>query len=122
MENRELPHNPEKNDKQEKLPAIFNHIVNNIFQVVDAILEKSVSEKFLEKYSIKDFKTMVRENLNRGAIDEKQANELLSRPDFIEEYDDFINKFQKSFLDQKLDENREELTEEMNNILNKIEE
>lgn len=115
MENKETRHNPEK------VPAIFGHIVNNIFQVVDAILEKSVSENFLEKYPIKDFKTMVRENLNRGAIDEKQAIELLSRLDFIEEYDDFINKFQKSFLDQKLDENREDLKKEMNNILNKIE-
>ncbi|MFA5210912.1 MAG: hypothetical protein WC414_00220 [Patescibacteria group bacterium] len=105
----------------EKLPAIFAHIVNNYFSVVSAILENEIPHNFLEKMPLKNFKDSVMDNFDRGVINEEQVKELFSRPDFIEEYDNFINKFQKIISENKLIEKQEELTKEMNNILNKIE-
>lgn len=118
MENIE-PNRELKNS--EKVPAIFGHIVKNYFSVTGAILDKTVEEDFLQRHKLKKFEVAVAENLERGSIKKDQAELLLSKKSFIEEYNNFLINFENAVQMGKLEEKREELKKIMDKILNKIE-
>ena len=108
--------------EEEKVPADFGLVIPDSFSAIKDILENSISKKSWNKDSIqlKDFKTMVQENLDKGKINKEQARLFIIWPNFGSEYDNFVNDFNKAIEEEKLKDKREDLTNKMNNILDKI--